>query len=301
MYSGGDASMELIMASQEDSTPWDLPALSNNTSPSTTSCIPSSLLHGRGYFSALGQVRGKPSRPDAPPSLSKSCSDKLALKQSISLLSSLTSLLISPQNAYLTSLVLPSSQYSETACTRAFSSSGRLAPLKGKTWGGNYSFREFKVLMTEKEFVYSRRQALKPGEKLVPSNIASISGLSPADSETLIGGTLQGRKQFSLPGASRVCKRRMWRLALTVAGIACQHILINDRDNRKPEENEDELMADHPIVKSLKAKTYAEVKEGNLLKERMEVKKEVRETALMGWVRNEGGEGFGPEGLSGGK
>ncbi len=155
--------------------------------------------------------------------------------------------------------------------------------------------------MTEKEFVYSRRQALKPGEKLVPSNIASISGLSPADSETLIGGTLQGRKQFSLPGASRVCKRRMWRLALTVAGIACQHILINDRDNRKPEENEDELMADHPIVKSLKAKTYAEVKEGNLLKERMEVKKEVRETALMGWVRNEGGEGFGPEGLSGGK
>ncbi|PMD27891.1 hypothetical protein NA56DRAFT_696909 [Hyaloscypha hepaticicola] len=292
----GDASMELIMASQEDSTPWDLPSLSTN-SPFTNSSKPSSLLHGRGHFSALGQVRGKPSRPDAPPTLSKSCSDKLALKQSTSLLSSLTSLLISPQNAYLTSLVLPSSQYSETACTRAFSSSGRLAPLKGKTWVGGYSFQEFKVLTTEKEFAYSRRQALKPGEKLVPSNIASISGLSPVDSETLIGGTLQGRKQFSLPGASRICKRRMWQLVLSVASIACQHVLINDRDNRKPEENEDKLVADHALVKSLKAKTYAEVKEGNLLKERMKVKREVRETALMGWVRNEGGEGFGPEEL----
>ncbi len=299
--SGGDASMELIMASQEDSTPWDLPALSNNTSPSTISSKPSSLLHGRGYFSALGQVRGKPSRPDAPPTLSKSCSDKLALKQSTSLLSSLTSLLISPQNAYLSSLVLPSSQYSETACTRAFSSSGRLAPLRGKKWGGGYAFQEFKVLTTEKEFAYSRRQALKPGDKLVPSNIASISGLSPADSETLIGGTLQGSKQFSLPGASQVCKRQMWQLALTVASIACQHILVNDGDNRKPEENEDKRMGDHAIVKSLKAKTYAEVKEGNLLKERLKVKREVREMALMGWVRNEGGEGFGPEEPLGGK
>ena len=53
----------------------------------------------------------------------------------------------------------------------------------------------------------------------------------------------------------------MWQLALSVAGIACQHILINDGDNRNPEENEDKLMGDHAIVKSLKAKTYAEVKE----------------------------------------
>jgi hypothetical protein len=94
----------------------------------------------------------------------------------------------------------------------------------------------------------------------------------------------------------------MWQLALSVAGIACQHILINDgndRNDSKPEENEDKLMGDHAIVKSLKAKTYAEVKEGNLLKERMKVKREIRETALIGWVRNEGGDGFGPELLRG--
>ncbi|PMD60842.1 uncharacterized protein K444DRAFT_527647 [Hyaloscypha bicolor E] len=272
----GDASMELTMAAQEDSTPWETPALANITVPSA-SPSQQSLLRGRGYFSALGQVRGKPSRPDAPQTLSKSCSDKLALKQSTSLLSSITSLLISPQNTYLTTLVLPSSQYSETACTRAFSSSGRLASLKERTWEGGYHFQEFRILTTEKQFPYSRRQVLKAGEKLVPSNLASISGTHPNDSETLIGGTLQGRKQFSLPGASRVCKRRMWQFALSLAAISGKSILC------------------------LKADTYAEVKEGKLLESRRNVKREVREMALEGWVRNEGGEGFGSDGLMGGK
>jgi tRNA-specific adenosine deaminase 1 len=269
--------MELTMAAQEDSTPWDLPAPSTNISPSPSS--PTSggprLLHGRGYFSALGSVRRKPSRPDAPPTLSKSCSDKLSLKQSTSLLSSLTSLLISPQNAYLTSLTLPSSQHSPTACTRAFSSSGRLQSLKGKKWEGGYEFREFKVLVTEKEFVCSRRQKLKVGEKLVPSNIASASTLT--FSETLIGGTLQGRKQFSAKGGSRVCKRQMWQLALDVA----------------------EVVAVLAIMQFLKTQSYGEVKEGSLLEERRRVKREVREGPLKGWVRNEGGEGWGLKGVDG--
>jgi tRNA-specific adenosine deaminase 1 len=308
--------MELTMATQEDSTPWELAALSNDTSSSISPSSQPSLLHGRGYFSALGQVRGKPSRPDAPPTLSKSCSDKLALKQSTSLLSSLTSLLISPQNAYLSSLILPSSQYSEIACTRSFSSTGRLAPLQGKTWGGGYAFREFKILTTEKEFSYSRRQLLRTGEKLVPSNIASISGTHPAASETLIGGTLQGRKQFSFPGASRVCKRRMWQLALSVAVVACPRVLANldkmkpEKDEYNPnsecftlrnEDSEKRLLGDHLIVQCLKAETYAGVKDGNLLEERRRVKRDIRETALKGWVRNEGGEGFGSDELLGGK
>ena len=156
---------------------------------------------------------------------------------------------------------------------------------------------------------------LKAGEKLVPSNLASISGSHPNDSETLIGGTLQGRKQFSLPGASRVCKRRMWQFALSLAAISCKSILVN-LDNRKDEgirgrtferftlrkdADENKLLADHPVVQCLKADTYAEVKEGKLLESRRNVKREVREMALEGWVRNEGGEGFGSDGLMGGK
>ncbi|KUJ23385.1 uncharacterized protein LY89DRAFT_728138 [Mollisia scopiformis] len=258
----GDASMEITMAAQEDSTPWAHP-------PSLISGDDENTLHGRGYFSALGAVRRKPSRPDAPPTLSKSCSDKLSAKQSTSLLSSVTSLLISPQNCYLQSLTLPESQYSEVACTRAFSSIGRLAPLHGKDWGDGYSFRPFKILTTSSEFGYSRRQALGSREALVPSNIASL--WTPRTSETIIGGTQQGRKQFSIKGASQVSKRRMWVLAVAIAN---------------------ELYLSSPaILSSLKVEKYIEVKNGELLKKRKEVKEDVRST-LKGWQRNNDDESW---------
>ncbi|PBP20962.1 adenosine-deaminase domain-containing protein [Diplocarpon rosae] len=268
----GDASMELTMAAQQDSTPWDLPSTRTSNSLLATE---STALHGRGYFSALGAVRRKPSRPDAPPTLSKSCSDKIALKQSTSLLSSITSLLISPSNAYIHSLILPSSQYSSVACTRAFSDSGRLSILKDKEWSGGYAFQPFKIITTEKEFRYSRRQHLQVGEKLVPSNIAS--SWTPNHSDTLIGGGIQGRKQFSLKGASRVCKRRKWKLALEIAQMASV---------QAPK-----------LERALRNKSYASVKESGLLNERREVKKYVRSSALRGWVRNEGGEDWGVEGV----
>ncbi|KAK6581289.1 hypothetical protein PZA11_005980 [Diplocarpon coronariae] len=233
----------------------------------------STTLHGRGFFSALGTIRRKPSRPDAPPTLSKSCSDKIALKQSTSLLSSITSLLISPNNAYIHSLVLPSTQYSSAACTRAFSDSGRLSSLKDKKWSGGYAFHPFKIITTEKEFLYSRRQHLHAGEKVIPSNIAT--SWTPNHSDTLVGGGIQGRKQFSIKGASRVCKRRKWRLALEIAQMA---------SIQAPK-----------IEKELRNKSYALVKQSGLLTGRREVKTDVRSSALSGWVRNEGGEDWGVE------
>ena len=50
----GDASMELIMASQADATPWVLPDPPNHVEDFSDS------LKGRGYFSELGVVRRKP-------------------------------------------------------------------------------------------------------------------------------------------------------------------------------------------------------------------------------------------------
>ncbi|VDB89834.1 Bgt-5211 [Blumeria graminis f. sp. tritici] len=191
--------MELTIAAQEDSTPWNLPSTSKQV------LSPQSLLDGRSYFSQLGTIRRKPSRPDAPPTLSKSCSDKLALKQCTSLLSSAASILISPENLYINSLVIPKSQMCESACIRAFSVSGRLAPLKNKIidkpWIGGYQFSPFLVLPTSLEFAFSRRQELLSSGSLVPSNLASFSTIN--SSGTLIGGTLQGRKQFSSKGYVR--------------------------------------------------------------------------------------------------
>src|SRR4051812_32307037 len=91
----GDASMELVMDAQEDATPWTSPPPTGTRLENSgeSSAGDPTALRGRSHFSLLGAVRLKPSRPDAPPTISKSCTDKLALKQCTSLLSSLTSLL----------------------------------------------------------------------------------------------------------------------------------------------------------------------------------------------------------------
>jgi tRNA-specific adenosine deaminase 1 len=218
--------MELTMAAQDDATPWSLPTpletvpdrLSTSPSPS-----PSTLLPGRAYFSALGIVRRKPSRPDAPTTLSKSCSDKLSLKQCTSLLSSVTSLLISPENAYLQTLVLPQFQYSARGCGRAFGDGdgdgdsgggnppGRMRNVSGQTWEGTgYRFHPFAVLSTSREFSFSRRSHHPPSApphppyptpNLVPSNLSTAWTAAPTSAptgieESLIGGVLQGRKAF---------------------------------------------------------------------------------------------------------
>lgn len=268
--------MELTMAAQEDATPWDLPPglTTEEDSQDTNHDASNHTLPGRSYFSNLGIVRRKPSRPDAPPTLSKSCSDKISLNQCTSLLSSVTSLLIVPSSAYLSSIVLPESQYSEPACDRAFRSEGRMCKLRGRAWEGGYAFRPFKIKTTNREFKYSRRQHIVTGEKIVPSNVSSSYIYNPSQSsgklEILIGGILQGRKQNDIRGASRVCKRSTWKLALDTAGLV-------DMPN---------------LSVLLNARTYGEVKDGELMGIRRKVKEEVREVALRGWIQNVGDDTF---------
>ncbi|KFY88218.1 hypothetical protein V500_06500 [Pseudogymnoascus sp. VKM F-4518 (FW-2643)] len=269
----GDASMELTMAAQDDATPWAIPAPASPTA--TDSSMP-----GRGYFSNLGIVRRKPSRPDAPSTLSKSCSDKITLKQITSVLSSITSLLVSPENAYLQTLTLPESQYVEAGCERCFSPRGRLKDLQVPPSGG-YSFQDFKIITTKREFAYSRRDA--DGSPLLsdaisPSNIAA--SWSPYFEETLIGGVLQGRKQNDPRGASVVCKKRMWELAHDITR------LLDLEDTSSVESS-----PSHEVGSVKGRKTYEGMKQSQLLQDRMVAKNNARKT-LKGWARNDGDEGF---------
>lgn len=260
----GDASMELVMDAQDDATPW-------TSAPPTISSTDEtdSALRGRSNFSLLGAVRCKPSRPDAPPTLSKSCTDKIALKQATSLLSSTTSLLISPRNAYLHSLTLPASQYVPQACTRAFSRSGRLKDLSDEAiakWKGGYRWRQFKVDPTTREFTWSRRR-VSSGEKAVASNLSAA--WTPSWQETLIGGVLQGRKQFDPRGASAICRRSVWKSAVQVAALVGLPV----------------------VLEALSKKTYTEVKSSPDLTERRTVKKDIS-SILKGWLKNTGDENF---------
>lgn len=284
----GDASMELTISAQADAAPWAAPlprhlmernGLTFPPPSDGTETTPDLLLLGRACFDHLGVVRRKPARPDAPPTLSKSCSDKLALRQCTSLLGSAASLLVGPRGLYLESLVLPASQFSQTACERCFSSRGRMAGLVanvgggGETkrrWGSGYQFRPFEVRTTELEFAFSRRAGGDgPGTKHVASNIAtawSVNGLA----ESIVGGVLQGRKQTDPRGGSAVCRRRMWSLVKEVATMA----------------------GAHGAAAASEVDSYRELKACEPLADRRQVKEDVRADVLKGWVRNAGDEGF---------
>ena len=218
-------------------------------------------VRGRGYFSELGVVRTKPGRADSPQTGSKSCSDKLALRQAVSLLLTPTALLVSPANAYITTLVVPASQHSPTACSRAFGADGRLKTLAGRRWPGGYAFRPFRVAATELEFEFSRRRGAGPGA----SNLSAVA-VAGNGREVLINGVLQGRKQFSgWEAASMVCKMAMWRRVVDIA----------------------------PELARM-ATRYADLKEagsssGSGSSSRQAVKADVRQV-LGGWIRTGGGD-----------
>jgi len=253
------------MDAQEDATPWTTaPEVVVDSSGQSSEIT---VLRGRSHFSHLGALRLKPSRPDAPPTLSKSCTDKLTLHQYTSLLSSLTSLLISPKNAYISTLVLSRSQYVESACIRAFSASGRMSNVNPQGWIGGYRFRPFRVETTEREFAFSRR-SVAGMEKSVGCNLSAVC--TPYRTESLIGGVLQGRKQLDPRGAGSICRRSVWK---TVAEVAA-------------------LVGMPAILEAVREVSYADVKGGEALEARKTVKEDVR-GVLKGWVRNLGDEGFG--------
>ena len=264
----GDASMELVMEAQHDPTPWPV-AIPDDQATSR--------LLGRGSFSQLGVVRRKPcefphpqilsatdtihgkARGDSPVTLSKSCSDKIALKQCISLLSSPLSLLISPDNAYIDTLILPRDQYRQQACERAFGPSGRMLPVVGSNWPAHYNFCPFQIETTEITFHYSRRAACTNAKGCKGSNVSAV--WTPNHQETLINGVLQGRKQTDRIGASALSRVQIWNLLLQTVNLL-----------------------DNPSLKSsLELSSYMDMKLSQGLKHRRHVKNNVKSQALKGW------------------
>ncbi|KAL8996250.1 MAG: hypothetical protein Q9169_004181 [Polycauliona sp. 2 TL-2023] len=261
MYSSeapcGDASMELLMEAQVDATPWPVDQLH----PATKK-VPG-LLRGRESFAELGIVRRKPGAALA--TLSKSCSDKLALKQCTSLLSSCTSLLVNPANAYLQTLILPKSQRIEHACERCFGPQGRMKPVAGRQWSGGYAYHPFNARATDHEFGYSRRSKPVSSKELRTSNIAAV--WNPHLQESLILGRLQGWKKLDPKAASAICSKRMWKTTLQVlAALGTPNLLQSISESQRVQE----------------------WKKSGLLANRRQVKAEVTAEALSGWVPNDG-------------
>jgi len=278
MYSSeapcGDASMEVLMAEKgNDVEPW-------LSVPSSTE-----LLQGRGYFSALGKIRRKPSRGDAEPSLSKSCTDKLAIKQVTSLLSFPASLFVaSTENAYLLGLVVPPNKYSSTGFGRAFRSSGRLGQLDSLQLPPTFRFRPFHTLVLPtgfETFAYAKPGAGEPAMKA--GNISALfikHGQRPAMDikETILGGVKQGFKPFidDPKKASVVSGAPLWQLAASI--VDC----LQQGCNIPPD-----VM---PVLENFrKAKTYGDLKL-NSLHVSKGAAKEVVTRSLGEWPQNVGDE-----------
>ena len=208
-------------------------------------------------------------RTDSPASLSKSCSDKLALKQCTSVLSSLTALLILPENAYLTTLVLPRHGLHPVACERAFAAAGRMKLIVHARWPDGFAFRPFNAIPSDVDFGFSRTAGMKRGKVLKGSNVSAM--WTPRVQQTLINGVLQGRRQDDPQGASSICRRRMWE---TFRRLAIQ-------------------LYDTELMELAQKGEYIEVKSHMTLHDRRNLKAAAIEEALQGWTPNEGDNTFG--------
>ncbi|KAK4864476.1 hypothetical protein LT330_009739 [Penicillium expansum] len=176
--------MELCMAAQDDATPWEVLRQEGTLTKIQDAKVPGTetLLDGRAHFSLLGVVRRKPARMDAESTRSKSCSDKLALRQVSSLLSCETSRLVAPtENAYLAGLILPEDEISQVGCDRSFGENGRMQALSGRYWPREtklnektpgYRFRPFQVLSVPSEELAALWPFAKP--KSVPCPAISL-------------------------------------------------------------------------------------------------------------------------------
>jgi len=254
------------MNAQHDATPW----------------LPTELkvLPGREFFSRLGIVRRKPARRDAPVSMSKSCSDKLALKQCMSLLSSITSLFVAPTSAtYLHAMVLPHDQIIASGWTRAFSADlGRMSGLE-MTSDSEYTYHSLGVMPTHEQFYYSKAAVV---QRAAGAGTASFGGACIWHclglEESTEGGVIRGIRGYVPKAASGVSRQAFWGLALEMVG------LVGD--------------SSVGLTRQLKVDTYHELKNGSLSHARNLAKTAVRSSSLAGWVRNTGDDMFSQDSVS---
>ncbi|EXJ81219.1 hypothetical protein A1O3_07509 [Capronia epimyces CBS 606.96] len=277
----GDASMEILMNSlpPDEAAPW--PVRENA----------STALQGRGHFSLLGHVRRKPARADAEPSLSKSCTDKLALKQFTGIISFPADLFVQrTANAFIRTVVVYANQYNSTGYERAFASSGRLSSLShlGHFFSIESLPPEFSRFPFSKDdrSVDSRTQT-----RLKASNLSALWVNRPGQKkddvlEVLVNGVKQGYKQWDeRPAkASVASRRRLWEHGVKIAKIFPQ----NQGSRGEPDDRiEYDVEWHKKIDQVLSIKTYCAAKSTTLRSSYVQRKKHVTE-ALCNWTDNRG-------------
>lgn len=187
----GDASLHLL--SNEGLDEWTEPPVP---------VAGEGLIRGRDNFTVTGVVRTKPGRRDSPISLSKSCTDKLALAQIISMLLGPVTRIVDPETFYLSRLVVPEDQFVDEHLTRAFGTSGRLSTMRSFE-NERYRAQFFKCLPTKIAFDHEKTSEAKP-------SLYSIV-LAGTTSEILLNGCKVGYKAYNSnnKGWSVLCRKKI--------------------------------------------------------------------------------------------
>lgn len=160
------------------------------------------VMRGRAHFSQVGIVRTKPGRLDSIISLSKSCSDKLCVKQFTGILNCITSLLVEP--VYLDYLVIDRSKFKKEDFERCFRSRLLNPPSHPLT----------ALLFDEDHFKYKKRSGCSP----LP--LCLVHSVKRETSQILQNGVRNGayvkKKPPKPSGASILCKMKLYLQAKSI-------------------------------------------------------------------------------------
>lgn len=209
----GDASVGYLRENLKDCEPWEetLPhkrqKLDEHVGGRNEKL--STLKRGRDNFGILGVVRTKPGRSDSEISLSKSCSDKLCLKQLIGVTNAITSHLF-PENVFLDYLVLPHDKIKERDINRCFI---ERFELKQKE-----AIHHLKVLGYDNNILeFEKPQKDRTKESMVPSAQSLLYIVPLKTLQVLNNGMKNGSYRKLKPptsgGESIICNRLLYKQA----------------------------------------------------------------------------------------
>ena len=312
----GAASLELLMRTKNgDDEPWEVipapivPAVVSDTTPSEQneqhqhpthgqSTLPS-IQRGHGGFhpSLLSAVRTKPARRDAPPTLSKSCSDKLSLAQVQGVLRFPADLFVEP--VFLDNLIVPESAFHAEGYERAFERTGRMKPCGDVDDNGGegragvstrstlqQTHRFSSVVLRDVDAPFEFSKDTERGRKKVSNASAiyinqsrSTGFAAPSDIiESLINGVKQGFRQDSSHHGkeSVVSRRQMWLLGKEVSDMIGA---VEKGTSRMG------ISGAREIQQAMVSGTYREAKGCASRAPRKDAKKEAM-SRLGGWIAN---------------
>lgn len=181
----GDASLELLADESEEQ--W-----------SKVTQLDGGVLRGRDCFGDVGKVRTKPGRRDSPLTLSKSCSDKLCLKEFTGILNSLVSQFVKREGFYLDSIVLPNGKSVDAGFERCFHSR-----LEGET-----EFQPIRLLTTTEHHDWEKETL---GQSPSALSLICIPGSLEESINNFVKEGFYAKKQLvRLRGESCVSRREVF-------------------------------------------------------------------------------------------